>query len=226
MIVLVDNYDSFSYNLVQYLRELATSEQVRVVRNDGATPPEVLAWGPEAIVLSPGPGVPESAGMCMDLVLAAAGVPLLGVCLGHQAVAAAYGGRVVRAPAPRHGKNSEVHHNGRGIFAGLPDPFTATRYHSLVAQRESLPRSLEVTAWTDDGLVMGLAHGSRPHFGVQFHPEAYLTQGGKQLLANFLALAGITTGDRAPGTGDRTPGADGRATEPGPRVPGRAGTDS
>ncbi len=193
MIVLLDNYDSFTYNLVQYLRELAGEEEVRVVRNDAAPVAEILAGGPRALVLSPGPGVPESAGVCVALVRAAASVPLLGVCLGHQAVAVAYGGRVVRAPVPRHGKNSDVHHNGRQVFAGLADPFTATRYHSLVANRESLPRELEVTAWTDDGLVMGLAHATNPHFGVQFHPEAYQTQGGKRLLANFLALAGIAT---------------------------------
>ncbi len=193
MIVVVDNYDSFTYNLVQYIRELAAGEDVRVVRNDASTAEEILKAGPRAVVLSPGPGLPESAGVCVDLVRAAAEVPLLGVCLGHQAIAVAYGGKVVRAPVPRHGKNSEVHHNGRQVFAGLADPFTATRYHSLVAQRESLPHDLEVTAWTDDGLVMGLAHGTHPHFGVQFHPEAYLTQGGKLLLANFLALAGIAT---------------------------------
>jgi anthranilate synthase component 2 len=127
----------------------------------------------------------------VELIRSAADVPLLGVCLGHQALAVACGGRVVRAPEPRHGKTSEVHHSGLGVFAGLRNPFMATRYHSLVAQRESLPHELEVTAWTDDGLVMGLSHRSRPHFGVQFHPEAYLTQGGKRLLANFLALAGV-----------------------------------
>jgi anthranilate synthase/aminodeoxychorismate synthase-like glutamine amidotransferase len=193
VIVLVDNYDSFTYNLVQYLRELAVGEEMRVVRNDAETTDEILRWRPGALILSPGPGVPESAGVCVELVRAATNVPLLGVCLGHQALAVAYGGRVVRAPVPRHGKNSEVHHNGRQIFAGLVDPFTATRYHSLVAQRESLPHDLEVTGWTDDGLVMGLAHREHPHFGVQFHPEAYLTQGGKRLLANFLAIAGIAT---------------------------------
>jgi anthranilate synthase/aminodeoxychorismate synthase-like glutamine amidotransferase len=226
VIVLVDNYDSFTYNLVQYLRELASAEVVRVVRNDATTVGEVLAWEPTAIVLSPGPGVPESAGVCIDLVRAAERVPLLGVCLGHQALAVAYGGTIVRAPVPRHGKNSEVHHNGRQIFAGLADPFSATRYHSLVAQRESLPHDLDVTAWTGDGLVMGLVHRQRPHFGVQFHPEAYLTQGGKQLLANFLAIAGIATGDRAPGTADRSTGADARATDPDPRAPRRAGAGS
>ena len=191
MILLLDNYDSFTYNLVQYLRELARGEEVRVIRNDVLGAPEVVALAPRAIVLSPGPGVPEAAGVCVELVRAAAAVPLLGVCLGHQALAVACGGRVVRAPEPRHGKNSEVHHNGLGVFAGLRDPFTATRYHSLVAQRESLPHELEVTAWTDDGLVMGLAHRTRPHFGVQFHPEAYQTQGGRHLLANFLRVAGV-----------------------------------
>jgi anthranilate synthase component 2 len=191
VITLVDNYDSFTYNLVQYLRELAGDEDVQVVRNDAATPEEILSAGPRALVLSPGPGVPEAAGVCVELVRAAAEVPLLGVCLGHQAMVVAYGGRVVRAPQPRHGKNSEVHHNGLKVFAGLSDPFTATRYHSLVAHRESLPSELEVTAWTDDGLVMGLEHRKRPHYGVQFHPEAYLTHGGKHLLANVLTLAGI-----------------------------------
>ena len=191
MIVLVDNYDSFTYNLVQYLRELAESEEVRVIRNDVVAAAEIFALRPRAIVLSPGPGVPEAAGVCVELIRSAADVPLLGVCLGHQALAVACGGRVVRAPEPRHGKTSEVHHSGLGVFAGLRNPFMATRYHSLVAQRESLPHELEVTAWTDDGLVMGLAHRRRPHFGVQFHPEAYLTQGGKRLLANFLALAGV-----------------------------------
>jgi len=191
VIVLVDNYDSFTYNLVQCLRELSSAEEVRVLRNDASGAAEILALRPRAIVLSPGPGVPEAAGVCVELIREAACVPLLGVCLGHQALAVACGGRVVRAPEPRHGKNSEVHHNGLGLFEGLRDPFTATRYHSLIAQRESLPHELEVTAWTDDGLVMGLAHRSRPHFGVQFHPEAYLTQGGKRLLANFLGLAGV-----------------------------------
>lgn len=194
MIVLVDNYDSFTYNLVQYLRELAPDRQVRVVRNDAATVAEILGLAPRALVLSPGPGVPEAAGVCVELIRAAGAVPLLGVCLGHQAIAVAYGGRVVRAPEPRHGKTSEVHHGGRKLFEGIQDPFPATRYHSLVAHRESLPHELEVTAWTSDGLVMGLEHRTRPHFGVQFHPEAYLTHGGKHLLANFLHLAGLGAG--------------------------------
>jgi anthranilate synthase/aminodeoxychorismate synthase-like glutamine amidotransferase len=221
VILLVDNYDSFTYNLVQYLRELAGAEEVRVVRNDAASPRELLGAAPRAIVLSPGPGVPESAGVCIDLVRRAAAVPLLGVCLGHQALAVAYGGRVVRAPVPRHGKNSEVHHGGEAIFAGLPDPFTATRYHSLLAERGTLPHELRVTAWTGDGLVMGLAHRQRPHFGVQFHPEAYLTHGGKQLLANFLGLAGIETGNRGPGPGARKVESASRTPDPGPRFPGR-----
>ena len=206
MIVLVDNYDSFTYNLVQYLRELAGGEEVRVVRNDAASAEELLAERPRAAVLSPGPGVPEAAGICVELIRRAGDLPVLGVCLGHQAMAVAYGGRVVRAPVPRHGKTSDVHHGGQGIFAGLADPFSATRYHSLVAERPTLPHELEVTAWTSDGLVMGLAHRRRPHFGVQFHPEAYLTQGGKRLLANFLGIAGITAGDRDQGPGDRGQG--------------------
>ncbi|MFH1176593.1 MAG: aminodeoxychorismate/anthranilate synthase component II [Acidobacteriota bacterium] len=191
MIVMIDNYDSFTYNLVQYLRELAGGEEVRVVRNDAASAAEVVAWQPRAIVLSPGPGVPEAAGICVELIRRAPTVPLLGVCLGHQALAVACGGLVVRASEPRHGKLSDVHHSGHGIFATLPDPFTATRYHSLVAKRETLPAELMVSAWTADGLVMGLEHRQCPHFGVQFHPESYLTAGGKQLLGNFLRIAGV-----------------------------------
>ena len=194
MILVVDNYDSFTYNLVQLLRGLAGEEEVRVARNDAAPPGELLAGAPRAIVLSPGPGVPEAAGVCIDLVRCAGATPLLGVCLGHQALAVAYGGEVVRAPEPRHGKLSDVHHSGRGIFAGLPDPFAATRYHSLVARRDALPPELGVTAWTGDGLVMGLEHRVRPHFGVQFHPESHLTTHGPALIANFLALAGVAGG--------------------------------
>jgi anthranilate synthase component 2 len=197
VIVMVDNYDSFTYNLVQYLRELAGGEEVRVVRNDTVAADEVLAWGPAAIVLSPGPGNPDGAGICIELIRKAAGVPLLGVCLGHQAMAVAYGGRVVRAPLPRHGKTSQVFHDDRPFFAGVPDPFNATRYHSLLAQRDALPEALEVSAWTKDGLVMGLAHRVQPHVGVQFHPESYMTQGGKRMLANFLRGAGIAADDAA-----------------------------
>ena len=195
MIVMIDNYDSFTYNLVQYLRELAGDEEVRVLRNDAMTVRAVLELSPRAIVLSPGPGVPEAAGICVELIRAAAAVPIFGVCLGHQALAGAYGGQGVRAPQPRHGKTSEVHHSGQGVFASLPDPFTATRYHSLIARRDTLPAELRVSAWTDDGLVMGLEHVSRPHHGVQFHPESHLTKGGKKMLANFLALA-RENGDR------------------------------
>ena len=191
MIVMVDNYDSFTFNLVQYLRELAPDEELHVTRNDAESSAAVLARRPRAILLSPGPGRPESAGVCVELVRAAAGIPLLGVCLGHQAVAVAYGGRVVSAPLPRHGKTSEVHHDGRPLFDGLSDPFTATRYHSLVAERDSLPADLEVCGWTADGLVMALAHRREPHFGVQFHPESYLTGAGRRLIGNFLNLAGV-----------------------------------
>jgi len=202
VIAMIDNYDSFTYNLVQYLRELAGDEEVWVVRNDTATPEVVLAWRPRAIVLSPGPGVPEAAGICVELIRKAVAVPLLGVCLGHQALAVAYGGQVVRAPLPRHGKTSEVHHSGQGIFASLPDPFTATRYHSLVARRDTLPAELTVSAWTDDGLVMGLDHRTRPHHGVQFHPESHLTPSGMKMLANFLALA-RSEGRQGPGVRDQ-----------------------
>jgi anthranilate synthase component 2 len=188
MILMVDNYDSFTFNLVQYLWELAAGEEVLVVRNDQASVAELLAKNPRAIVVSPGPGRPEDAGVCVELFRQAE-LPILGVCLGHQALGVAYGGEVVRAPVPRHGKTSAIRHDGSGVFRGLPDPFLATRYHSLVVRRETLPPSLRVTAWTEDGLVMGLAHASRPHFGVQFHPESYLTARGKELLANFLQLA-------------------------------------
>lgn len=186
---MVDNYDSFTFNLVQYLWELAAGEEVLVVRNDHTTVPELLAKKPRAIVISPGPGRPENAGVSVELFRQAENVPILGVCLGHQALGVAYGGEVVRAPEPRHGKTSEIRHTGMGIFRHLPDPFLATRYHSLVVRRESLPSELEVTAWTEDGLIMGLQHKNRPHFGVQFHPESYLTNRGKDLLANFLKLA-------------------------------------
>jgi len=197
VILMIDNYDSFTFNLVQYLRELAGEEEVRVVRNDALGVEELLALQPRAIVVSPGPSGPDSAGVCVELIRSAGGVPLLGVCLGHQALAVACGGEIVRAPEPRHGKVSSIHHGGAGVFAGLPDPFTATRYHSLVVRRESLPSELQVTAWSDDGLVMGLAHRTRPHHGVQFHPESHLTRDGMELLANFLELAGIATAARA-----------------------------
>jgi anthranilate synthase/aminodeoxychorismate synthase-like glutamine amidotransferase len=185
-ILLVDNYDSFTYNLYQYLGELGST--TRVVRNDELSAEAALALGPSAVVISPGPGNPDQAGISLELIRQAAGrVPLLGVCLGHQALGQAFGGRVVRAPKLMHGKVSSIHHDGRTVFAGLPHPFTATRYHSLVVDRASVPESLEVSAWTDDGLVMGLRHRRHPLEGVQFHPESILTTSGKDLLRNFLA---------------------------------------
>jgi anthranilate synthase component 2 len=189
MLLLVDNYDSFTFNLYQYLGELGA--EVKVVRNDELGVEEALALQPERIVISPGPGNPDEAGISVDLIRAAAGrVPLLGVCLGHQSLAQAFGGRIVRAPKLMHGKTSEIHHDGRSIFRGLPAPFTATRYHSLVAERDSLPACLEVSAWTDDGVIMGLRHREATLEGVQFHPESILTRAGMDLLRNFLEQEG------------------------------------
>jgi anthranilate synthase/aminodeoxychorismate synthase-like glutamine amidotransferase len=190
MILLVDNYDSFTYNLYQYLGELGQS--LRVVRNDEITVEEALALRPQRIVISPGPGTPDDAGISLGLIHAAAEarVPLLGVCLGHQALGQAFGGRVVRAPAVMHGKTSEIRHDGKTVFSGLPQPFTATRYHSLVVARDSVPDVLEVSAETADGVVMGLRHRERPLEGVQFHPESILTAAGKDLLRNFLGRDG------------------------------------
>lgn len=189
MLLLIDNYDSFTYNLVQFLGELGAQCEVR--RNDTLSIEAALALRPDAIVLSPGPGMPERAGICVDLVRAAAGtIPLLGVCLGHQAVGQAFGGRIVRAPQPIHGKLSRVHHGGKGVFQGLPQGFEATRYHSLVVERDTLPDCFEITAKTEDGIVMGLTHRQFPVHGVQFHPESIATQHGHDLLANFLAMAG------------------------------------
>ena len=188
MILLIDNYDSFTYNLVHYLGELGA--EVEVYRNDALSPAEALAKGPEGIVLSPGPCDPDKAGICLDLIEAAAGrVPLLGVCLGHQALGQAFGGKVVRAPTCMHGKVSAIHHQGRGVFKDLPNPFEATRYHSLVVDRPSLPKCFEITAETDDGLIMGLEHKELPLHGVQFHPESIATQNGHALLKNFLQIA-------------------------------------
>ena len=185
MILLVDNYDSFTYNLYQYLGELGA--ETRVIRNDEMSAAEAMALLPGRIVISPGPGTPDQAGISLELVRCAAGrVPLLGVCLGHQSLGQAFGGRVVRAPRLMHGKTSEIRHDGRTLFAGLPDRFTATRYHSLVVDRESVPGCFEVSAWTDDGIVMGLRHREFPLEGVQFHPESLLTTVGKDLLRNFL----------------------------------------
>ena len=196
MLLLVDNYDSFTYNLYQYLGELGAS--IRVLRNDELTAEQALALGPERIVISPGPGTPDQAGITLELIRRAAGrVPLLGVCLGHQALGQAFGARIVRAPTLMHGKTSPIHHDGRTLFAGLPDPFTATRYHSLIVDRESVPDCLEVSAWTVGGLVMGLRHRSLPLEGVQFHPESILTAAGKELLRNFLRLGTAAAAQRA-----------------------------
>ena len=188
-ILLVDNYDSFTYNLYQYLGEL--DAEVRVVRNDALSAEEAIALRPRAIVISPGPGTPDQAGISLELIRQAAGkVPLLGVCLGHQALGQAFGGKVVRAPKLMHGKTSVIQHDGRTVFAGVPQGFTATRYHSLIVARETVPACLEVSAWTAEGIVMGLRHREHPLEGVQFHPESILTGAGKDLLRNFLDRAG------------------------------------
>jgi anthranilate synthase/aminodeoxychorismate synthase-like glutamine amidotransferase len=188
MILLIDNYDSFTFNLVHFLGDLGA--RCEVWRNDKLTVEQALARQPEAIVLSPGPCTPNEAGICLDLIAAAAGkLPILGVCLGHQAVGQAFGGKVVRGPAPMHGKQSRISHAATDIFAGLPSPFLATRYHSLVVDRESLPPVLTATAWTEDGLIMGMRHRTLPIFGVQFHPESIVTEHGHALLGNFLAIA-------------------------------------
>ncbi len=184
MILVIDNYDSFTYNLVQFLSTL--DEEVKVVRNDAARAADLLSPRPDRIVISPGPGRPEDAGVTCDLIRLDEDVPLLGVCLGHQALGAVFGGKVVRAPVLMHGKTSEIRHDGRGIFRGLASPFTATRYHSLVVERSSVPRELAVTAESEDGLVMGLTHRQRPLAGVQFHPESVLTPEGEKLLSNFV----------------------------------------
>jgi len=184
MILVVDNYDSFTYNLVQILATM--DPDVRVVRNDAETAEGLLALQPERIVISPGPGRPEDAGVSCELIRKNEKIPLLGVCLGHQAIGAVFGGVVSRAPVLMHGKTSQIRHDGNGIFRGLSNPFTATRYHSLVVERESVPETLRVTAETDDGLVMGLAHRERPIVGVQFHPESILTTEGQGLLRNFV----------------------------------------
>ena len=188
MILLIDNYDSFTFNLVHFLGDVGVSCTVR--RNDGISVDEALALAPEAIVISPGPCTPDEAGICLDLIAAAAGrVPILGVCLGHQAIGQAFGGNVVRAGQPMHGKLSPVQHDGTDIFAGLPSPFQATRYHSLTVEPATLPETLAPTAWTQDGVIMGLRHRTLPVFGVQFHPESIASEHGHKILANFLAMA-------------------------------------
>jgi anthranilate synthase component II len=188
MIVLIDNYDSFTFNLFHYLSGLGAD--VRVVRNDKITTDEVIKADPDAIVLSPGPCTPNEAGICLSLIEEAAGkIPLLGVCLGHQAIGQAFGGKVIRAPSQVHGKLSQIKSNGTGIFRGINGPFAATRYHSLIVERSSLPRSLTVTAETDAGLIMGMAHRSMPVHGVQFHPESIASENGHLILKNFLDIA-------------------------------------
>ncbi|MCE2502465.1 MAG: aminodeoxychorismate/anthranilate synthase component II [Chlorobi bacterium] len=185
MILVIDNYDSFTYNLVQYLGELGV--EVKVIRNDAMSAVEALAMAPSHIVISPGPCTPNEAGVSLDLISLAAGrIPTLGVCLGLQAIGQAFGGKVVRAKKVKHGKTSPVFHDERSIHKGLPNPFTATRYHSLVLERASFPPSLAITAWSDDEAIMGIEHREMSIFGVQYHPESIMTEGGKKLLSNFL----------------------------------------
>jgi anthranilate synthase component 2 len=189
MFLLIDNYDSFTYNLFHFLGELGAVVEVR--RNDEIAVKDALAMRPQGIIMSPGPCDPDRAGICLDLAeaVAARDVPLLGVCLGHQVIGQAFGGRVVRAPLPMHGKLSQVHHKGTGVFRGLPSPFSATRYHSLIVERASVPPSLVITAETDDGIIMGIAHRDKPIHGVQFHPESIASEQGHALLRNFLDLS-------------------------------------
>jgi len=190
MILVIDNYDSFTYNLVHYLNELGA--ETRVVRNDALTAAEALGMRAEAILMSPGPCTPNDAGICLEvLATAPETLPIFGVCLGHQAMGQAFGGEVVRAKSIMHGKTSAIRHTVEGVFKGLADGFVATRYHSLAVRRETLPDVLEVTAWTEDGEIMGLRHKTRPIHGVQFHPESIATEGGHDLLGNFLDLAGV-----------------------------------
>jgi anthranilate synthase/aminodeoxychorismate synthase-like glutamine amidotransferase len=187
MILLLDNYDSFTYNLAQYLGELGC--EVEVHRNDKISVEQVAKRKPEGIVISPGPCTPKEAGISVELIRRLAGkFPILGVCLGHQALGAAYGGKIIRAPKLFHGKTSEIHHDGKGVFRDLPKTFTATRYHSLIVERKTLPRELTITAETKDGIIMGVRHRRHKLEGVQFHPESVLTESGKQLLKNFLSL--------------------------------------
>jgi anthranilate synthase component II len=191
MLILIDNYDSFTYNLVHYLGELGAN--CEVIRNDKITAADVLKKKPKAIVLSPGPCTPNEAGICLELIEKAGGkIPLLGVCLGHQAIGQVYGGKVIRAPEPLHGKLSTIRHADTGVFKGLPEKFQVTRYHSLIVERKSLPPELEVTAETPDRIIMGLQHKTHPVHGVQFHPESIASEHGHALLANFLSLAGMS----------------------------------
>jgi anthranilate synthase component 2 len=190
MILVIDNYDSFTYNLVHYLNELGADTVVH--RNDDLSVQEALGLKPNAVLLSPGPKAPDQAGICLPLLRGAPDdLAILGVCLGHQAIGQAYGGDVIRAKEVMHGKTSKIFHNDQGVFKGLPNPFTATRYHSLAVDKATLPDDLEITAWTEDGEIMGVQHKTRPVYGVQFHPESIATEGGHQLLANFLDLAKV-----------------------------------
>jgi len=187
MILVIDNYDSFTYNLVQYLGELGSKPEVR--RNDKVTVEEINQMAPERIVISPGPKTPNEAGICLEVIKTFCGrIPILGVCLGHQSIGQAFGGKVIRAPELMHGKTSQISHDGKTIFTALPNPFPATRYHSLIVERSSLPECLEISATTADGLIMGLRHKQMKVEGVQFHPESVLTEAGKQLLGNFLKI--------------------------------------
>lgn len=192
MIIVIDNYDSFTYNIVQYLGELAAefpvAADIRIFRNDKISVDEIRALNPEFVVISPGPGRPEDAGISLDLIeQLGSSLPILGVCLGHQSIGQVFGGKIVSAPELMHGKTSQVSHNGVGVFQGLENPLTATRYHSLVIDRDTCPDVLEITAWVEDGTIMGVRHRNYPHIqGVQFHPESVLTSSGKQLLRNFL----------------------------------------
>lgn len=190
MITLIDNYDSFTYNLVHYIGELGG--ECDVVRNDKISVDEVIERAPRAVMLSPGPCTPNEAGMCLELVKKCAGkFPIFGVCLGHQTIGQVFGGKVIRAPLLMHGKTSSITHEEQGVFKGLPSPFTATRYHSLIVDQASLPDCLDITAFSDDGLIMGLQHKDHPIYGVQFHPESIASDWGHQILANFLELAGL-----------------------------------
>jgi anthranilate synthase component 2 len=202
MILMVDNYDSFTYNIVQYIGEL-TTEELKVFRNDKITVDEVVRLHPSAVVISPGPCTPKEAGISVELIAKlGSSLPILGVCLGHQSIGFAYGGEVVRAPYLMHGKVSAIRHSGNHLYTGLPQPFTATRYHSLIIERSTCPKCLVIDAETDDGLIMGVHHTTHPVFGVQFHPESILTEGGKMLLGNFLSIASALSNAGSLSTGD------------------------
>ncbi|MCO6456662.1 MAG: aminodeoxychorismate/anthranilate synthase component II [Pirellulaceae bacterium] len=219
MILLIDNYDSFVYNLARYFERLG--QATRVVRNDAITVEQIGRLNPAAVVLSPGPCTPRQAGCSLEVAAALAGrIPLLGVCLGHQTLAEALGGRTVRAPRPMHGRTSQVRHDGQGVFRGLPQPLTVCRYHSLMVDPLAVPDDLQVTAWSDDGVIMALRHRTFPLVGVQFHPEAVLTEGGYVLLANFLRDCGLAAGSaESLAAGERITGGEGPRAESIPTVP-------